>query len=146
MSSDYGDMCRELREERKELRAKYGKPCPDCQRLLPKAHPTILLPQQRCKIHNYRDPRPRITPETMTPDKLPSTLRVKLLPWIDYESHSLAVTAGPQLWYAFDTHATVPNPDGGFNLQIHATSREDAKDKAQQYLAQQICDKLEIVE
>jgi hypothetical protein len=32
-------------------------------RLLPKACPTILLPQQRCRIHGYRDPRPR-SPES----------------------------------------------------------------------------------
>ncbi len=54
--SDYGDMCRDIRDARREVRAKHGKPCT-------RAHPTILLPQQRCKIHGYRDPRPR-TDET----------------------------------------------------------------------------------
>jgi hypothetical protein len=63
MSSDYGDLCRDIRDARREARAKYGVPCPECVRLLPKACPTILLPQQRCKIHGYRDPRPR-TEET----------------------------------------------------------------------------------
>lgn len=63
MSSDYGDMCRDIRAARSEARAKYGINCPDCVRLLPKACPTILLPQQRCRIHGYRDPRPR-TPDT----------------------------------------------------------------------------------
>lgn len=58
--SDYGELCRELREERRELRAKYGVPCPECVRLLPKASPSILLPQQRCRIHGYRDQRPRL--------------------------------------------------------------------------------------
>lgn len=57
--SDYGDMCRDIREARREARSKCGVPCPECVRLLPKANPTILLPQQRCKIHKYRDPRPR---------------------------------------------------------------------------------------
>lgn len=63
MSSDYGDMCRDIREARRDKREKYGIACPECVRLLPKANPTILLPQQRCKIHGYRDPRPR-TAET----------------------------------------------------------------------------------
>ena len=61
--SDYGDMCRDLREERRRVRAEHGKPCPVCVEKLPRAHPSILLPQQRCKIHGYLDPRPR-TPET----------------------------------------------------------------------------------
>ena len=60
MGSDYGDFCKELRDAKREARAKYGVPCPECVRLLPKANPSILLPQQRCKIHKYRDPRPRI--------------------------------------------------------------------------------------
>jgi hypothetical protein len=59
MSSDYGDMCRDIRDARREKREKYGVVCPECVRLLPKANPTILLPQQRCQIHGYRDPRPR---------------------------------------------------------------------------------------
>lgn len=57
--SDYGDMCHELREAKKAARAKHGVPCPMCVKLLPKANPTILLPGQVCKIHKYRDPRPR---------------------------------------------------------------------------------------
>ena len=59
MSSDYGDMCRDIREARRDARANYGMPCPECVRLLPKANPSILLPEQRCKIHGYRDPRKR---------------------------------------------------------------------------------------
>lgn len=57
--SDYGDLCRDLREIKRELRAKLGVPCPSCVRLLPRANPSILLPGQRCKIHKYRDPRKR---------------------------------------------------------------------------------------
>lgn len=57
--SDYGDMCRDLREARRETRARHGVPCPVCIEKLPKASPTILLPQQRCKMHGYRDLRPR---------------------------------------------------------------------------------------
>ena len=61
--SDYGDMCKDLREAKRAARDKFGVPCPKCVELLPKANPSILLPSQRCKIHGYRDPRKR-TPET----------------------------------------------------------------------------------
>lgn len=61
--SDYGDMCRDIREARREARANHGVPCPECIIKLPRAHPTILLPEQRCKIHGYRDPRKR-TPDS----------------------------------------------------------------------------------
>ncbi len=63
MASDYGDLCRDICSARAEARSKHGVPCPECRRLLPKACPSILLPQQRCRIHGYRDPRPR-KPET----------------------------------------------------------------------------------
>ena len=52
-----------ITDHKKRLRAKYGIPCPECQRLLPKAHPSILLPQQVCRIHKYRDQRPELTEE-----------------------------------------------------------------------------------
>ncbi len=61
--SDYGEFCRDLREARREARTKHGVPCPVCIQKLPKACPTILLPQQVCRIHGYRDPRAR-TPDT----------------------------------------------------------------------------------
>ena len=57
--SDYGDMCRELREERRSLRATHGVECPECQRLQPKRDASILLPAQRCRVDGYRDPRAR---------------------------------------------------------------------------------------
>lgn len=60
---DEGEFWRDVRESRREARAKHGVACPECKRLLPKAQPSILLPQQRCRIHGYRDPRPR-TDET----------------------------------------------------------------------------------
>lgn len=63
--SDYGDMCRELKDAKREARKRYGVPCPRCLELLPRANPTILLPQQRCKIHKYRDPRPYDESKTM---------------------------------------------------------------------------------
>ena len=61
--SDYGDMCRDIKEAKRAVRDKHGIPCPMCVKLLPKASPTILLPQQKCKIHGYKDFRPR-TKET----------------------------------------------------------------------------------
>lgn len=63
MSSDYGDLCRDLRDAKRNARRKHGIECPECVRLLPKASPTILLPGQRCKIHGYRDKRTRLTDE-----------------------------------------------------------------------------------
>ena len=45
--SDYGDLCRDLRAAKAEARAKHGVPCPECVAKLPKACPSILLPQQR---------------------------------------------------------------------------------------------------
>ena len=53
------DAIRALRLRKQELRASHGMPCHECVRLLPKASPSILLPQQRCKVHGYRDPRER---------------------------------------------------------------------------------------
>lgn len=60
---DMGDVFNAMRDHRKALRRAYGVPCPECQRKLPRAQPSILLPQQRCKIHGYRDPRPALTEE-----------------------------------------------------------------------------------
>jgi len=57
--SDYGDLCRDLRSAKAEARSKYGVACPVCKEKLPKACPSILLPQRVCRIHGYRDPRPR---------------------------------------------------------------------------------------
>lgn len=57
--SDEGEFWKDVREARKQVRAKHGVPCPECVSKLPKAFPSILLPGQRCRIHGYRDPRPR---------------------------------------------------------------------------------------
>ena len=57
---DMGDDFRAMREAKKERRRKYGIECPVCKVKLPKAFPTILLPQQRCRMCGYRDPRPRV--------------------------------------------------------------------------------------
>ena len=69
--SDYGDLCRELRDAKREHRAKFGALCPECKRVRPKAHPSILLPQQRCKVDGYRA-RHGATGATMNEQKQPA--------------------------------------------------------------------------
>lgn len=48
---------------KKRLREKFGVPCPQCAVTRPKACPSILLPQQRCRVDKYVDPRPALTNE-----------------------------------------------------------------------------------
>lgn len=59
--SDTIDAYRDLKEHHRQVRAKFGTPCPVCVEKLPRAHPKILLPQQVCRMHGYRDPRPALT-------------------------------------------------------------------------------------
>jgi len=61
--SDTIDDYRGMKNHKTRLREKYGMDCPECLRLLPKASPTILIPQQSCnrRGHNYQDPRPELT-------------------------------------------------------------------------------------
>lgn len=61
-NDDYtmGEFWRDVKAERKARREKHGSPCPGCQKKEPKRIPTTLLPQQRCKVCGYRDPRPRL--------------------------------------------------------------------------------------
>jgi hypothetical protein len=61
--ADTGDVFRAFAEQRRQLRAKYGVNCPQCAIKRPRASPSILLPQQICKVDKYRDPRPRLTDE-----------------------------------------------------------------------------------
>jgi hypothetical protein len=61
--SDMGDDFKAHRAFKNQLKEKYGKPCPECLRLLPKAHPKILMPQGYCKMHKYKDQRPELTKE-----------------------------------------------------------------------------------
>ena len=61
--SDTIDDYKALTDHRKAVRAKFGVKCPGCVVARPKAHPTILMPQQRCKVDGYRDPRPELTEE-----------------------------------------------------------------------------------
>jgi hypothetical protein len=62
---DMGDYYNDLKQARKERRALLGVDCPRCKIVRPKAHPSILLPGQRCRVDGYRDPRPddRLTQE-----------------------------------------------------------------------------------
>lgn len=57
---DVGDYWRDVEHDRKEMRRRFGIECPECKRLQPRRDATILLPQQRCRVDGYRDPRPRI--------------------------------------------------------------------------------------
>lgn len=57
--SDYGELCRDLRDIKRERRRLYGIECPECKRLRPKTNASILLPAQKCKVDGYRDPRRR---------------------------------------------------------------------------------------
>lgn len=61
--SDTIDDYKAIGDHRKRLRAAYGVPCPRCGEERPRANATILLPQQRCRVDGYRDPRPELTDE-----------------------------------------------------------------------------------
>ena len=63
---DMGDYFNDTHVVRKALRAMYGVNCPRCALVRPKTFPSILLPKQRCKVDDYRDPRPRLTDEQHT--------------------------------------------------------------------------------
>jgi hypothetical protein len=65
---DMGEAFNAMRNMRRERRAKYGIPCPTCTIQRPKGNPTIMLPQQRCKVCGYRDPRPRLPFEQAYPN------------------------------------------------------------------------------
>ena len=53
---DMGEIFNAMKEDRREKRALYGVPCPECTVNLPKASPKILMPNQKCWC-GYRDPR-----------------------------------------------------------------------------------------
>jgi hypothetical protein len=55
------DTHRAIGAHHKAMRAKHGKPCPECATKRPRANPSILLPQQRCRVDGYVDPRPDLT-------------------------------------------------------------------------------------
>jgi hypothetical protein len=57
--SDTIDDFRALKEHRREERRRLGVECPRCRQVRLKAHPSILLPGQRCRVDGYVDPRQR---------------------------------------------------------------------------------------
>lgn len=61
--SDVGEIYGALKDVTKARRRLFGVNCPQCAIKRPRAHPTILLPQQRCRVDGYRDPRPYLTDE-----------------------------------------------------------------------------------
>jgi len=52
------DYFNDIHAVRKELRRMHGVNCPRCALVRPKTFPSILLPRQRCKVDDYRDPPP----------------------------------------------------------------------------------------
>lgn len=54
---------KDIANHKAALRKKYGVECPKCKVVRPKAHASILIPQQRCRVDGYRDPRPELTDE-----------------------------------------------------------------------------------
>jgi hypothetical protein len=61
--SDMGETFGTLRDARDARRKKFGVACPRCIEKRPKAQPSILLPNQTCKVDGYIDPRPHTTRE-----------------------------------------------------------------------------------
>lgn len=61
---DMGDVFNDMREHRRNLREKHGVECPVCKDKRPRGNASILLPQQRCKVDGYVDPRPRLSGNT----------------------------------------------------------------------------------
>lgn len=60
---DMGEIFNAIRDHKKALRAKYGVPCLRCAEVRPRAPASILLPQHRCRVDGYVDPRPSLTDE-----------------------------------------------------------------------------------
>jgi rRNA maturation endonuclease Nob1 len=54
MRDDFKALDAVLKAERQRLRVS----CPGCPKVRPKATPTLLMPQQRCKVCGHRDERP----------------------------------------------------------------------------------------
>lgn len=54
---DMGDIFNDMKAERRRKRDLFGALCPKCKEVRPKAHPSILLPGQTCKVDGYRDTR-----------------------------------------------------------------------------------------
>lgn len=57
--SEEGDLWRDYKRHKREQRDKFGVNCPRCQIHRPLAHPSILMPGQKCRVDGYVDPRER---------------------------------------------------------------------------------------
>lgn len=75
--SDTIDDFRAMGDFKKAERKALGVNCPKCAEVRPKAHPTILLPQQRCRVDGYRDPRPYPTDEELSKALAPFGWEIK---------------------------------------------------------------------
>ena len=60
---DMIDAFRDMRTYRWAMRRRWGVTCPSCAKVRPRSDPSILLPQQRCRVDGYVDPRPELTDE-----------------------------------------------------------------------------------
>ena len=58
---DMGDVFNAMKDQRRDLRDRFGVDCPKCREKQPKRIPSVLLPGQTCRVDGYRDPRPRLT-------------------------------------------------------------------------------------
>ena len=57
--SEYAETCRDMRDIKRKLKDALGVLCEGCKVARPKAHPTIMLPQQTCRVCGNKDNRPR---------------------------------------------------------------------------------------
>jgi hypothetical protein len=58
---ELGEVFNDWKANKRAIRAEHGVKCPRCAEVRPRAHPTILLPGQVCKVDGYKDMRPRLT-------------------------------------------------------------------------------------
>lgn len=61
--SDTVEAYKAMDDHKKRLREKFGEECPECKKNRPRANATILIPQQRCRVDGYIDPRAELTDE-----------------------------------------------------------------------------------
>lgn len=54
---DEGEFWRDVKVHRRAERERLGVSCPRCKEVRPRAHPTILMPGQKCRVDGYVDPR-----------------------------------------------------------------------------------------
>lgn len=57
--SEYAELCRDMRDHKRKVKGEFGVLCEGCKIARPKAHPTIMLPKQKCKVCGHKDNRPR---------------------------------------------------------------------------------------